>query len=465
MSWIIPVVSIATSLLGSIFGRRRNPNLEAIEERLRGAQETTQRALEEVKRAENARNEAERAKAEADRLRKAEAKAAILAREATNEANQRAENERKERERAEKERFKADQRAQAAEQDAQREKQRAEQETRAREDAERLRAAAEEAMERAKVAREAAEAAAEQAKIDQEIAERAAQEAMEETKKAKEDLANGIQPVTWPTAEEYTRTLKERQYQEGKFHFAIAGLSGSGKSSLVNAFRGVLNQTFGAAATGITETTMDIGRYPDPDSKRPFIWYDIPGAGTLTIKDWDYFNKQGLYIFDAIVVLFDNRFTATDIAILRNCARWKIPTFIVRSKSDSQIEGLRNTMIDKLEADENLDENEREARLETVFDDAVEEYTSKTRQSVKKNLRDAELEDQEMYLVSYKALLSVVRGRSMRGALYLDEAKLFADLVEAAHERRCPPASQEVDSSTQTGEFNRLTSALRQRGG
>ncbi|THU75355.1 P-loop containing nucleoside triphosphate hydrolase protein, partial [Dendrothele bispora CBS 962.96] len=126
----------------------------------------------------------------------------------------------------------------------------------------------------------------------------------------------------------------------GKFHFAIAGLSGSGKSSLVNAFRGVLNQTAKAAATGITETTMVVGRYPDPNPDKPCIWYDVPGAGTLTIKDWDYFNKQGLYIFDAIIVLFDNRFTATDIAILRNCERWKIPTFIVRSKSDQQIENL-----------------------------------------------------------------------------------------------------------------------------
>ncbi|THU84741.1 P-loop containing nucleoside triphosphate hydrolase protein, partial [Dendrothele bispora CBS 962.96] len=229
-------------------------------------------------------------------------------------------------------------------------------------------------------------------------------------------------------------------YQEGKFHFAIAGLSGSGKSSLVNAFRGVLNETANAAAIGITETTTVVGRYPDPNPDKPCVWYDIPGAGTLTIKDWDYFNKQGLYIFDAIIVLFDNRFTATDIAILRNCERWKIPAFIVRSKSDQQIENLKKSSADRIEEDESLDEDERASRLETVLDVAIEKYKSQTRQNVKSNLKDDGLADQDVYLVSYKALLNVIRGKSTRGVLYLDEANLLAKVVEASKERRCPPA-------------------------
>ncbi|THU84145.1 P-loop containing nucleoside triphosphate hydrolase protein [Dendrothele bispora CBS 962.96] len=263
-------------------------------------------------------------------------------------------------------------------------------------------------------------------------------------KKAKDDLANGIQPVTWPTPEEYARTLQAYQYQEGKFHFAVAGLSGSGKSSLVNAFRGVLNQTANAAATGFTETTVAVGRYPDPSPEKPCVWYDVPGAGTLTIKDWDYFNKQGLYIFDAIIVLFDNRFTATDIAILRNCERWKIPAFIVRSKSDYQIENIKRTLVDSIEEDELLDEDEQTSQLETVLDVAIERYKSQTRQSVEKNLKDSGLGDREVYLVSYKALLNTVRRKNTRSDLYLDETKLLTKLVEAAKNRRCPPASQQL---------------------
>lgn len=47
---------------------------------------------------------------------------------------------------------------------------------------------------------------------------------------------------------------------------------------------------------------------------------DVPEEGTLSIPDWRYFIDQGLYVFDCIVVLFDNRFTETDVTILRNCA-------------------------------------------------------------------------------------------------------------------------------------------------
>ncbi|THU84743.1 P-loop containing nucleoside triphosphate hydrolase protein [Dendrothele bispora CBS 962.96] len=434
--------------MGGLFSSGRNEQLEAIERRHREEAEARRHAEEEALKAERARLEAERAQLEAERLRLAEAEAARQAREAMDEANRRAERERQERERAEQETRNADQRAQQGEENARRERERAEEERREREQAEKRKKEAEEAMERARVAREEAEVAAEKARIKQEESDKAAQEAMEEMKKAKDDLANGIQPVTWPTPEEYARTLKAYQYQEGKFHFAIAGLSGSGKSSLVNAFRGLLNQAQNAAATGFTETTMVVGRYPDPNPDKPCIWYDVPGAGTLTIKDWDYFNKQGLYIFDAIIVLFDNRFTATDIAILRNCERWKIPAFIVRSKSDQQVENIKETLADSIGEDESLDEDERESRLETVLDVAIEEYKSQTRQSVKKNLKDSGLEDQEVYLVSYKALLNTIRRNNTRNVLYLDEATLLTKLVEAAKERRCPPASQQLGESS-----------------
>jgi len=353
-------------------------------------------------------------------------------------ANFRADAERRAKERAQQDRWIAEQRAQAGHENARRERQRVGQEMQARAQAEKRRREAEDATKSAKIAKEAAEAATAQSRVEHEKAKNAAQKALEETKKAKDDLANGIQPITWPTAEEYVRTLEARQYQDGKFHFAIAGLPGSGKSSLVNAFRGVLNDTPGSAATGLTETTVDIGRYPDSDPQRQFIWYDIPGAGTLAIKDWDYFNKQGLYVFDAIIVLFDNRFTATDIAILRNCARWKIPTFIVRSKSDQQIQNIKDTLINKIEAEETMDDDERDSRLEGVLDTAIADYMSMTRQTVQKGLKEADLEDQQVYMISYKALLSVTKGRKMRNALYLNESVLLADLVKATRDCGCP---------------------------
>ncbi|KAF5354459.1 hypothetical protein D9758_012414 [Tetrapyrgos nigripes] len=286
--------------------------------------------------------------------------------------------------------------------------------------------------------------------------EEAIHKANDEAAEAKEMLRKALAtgPLSWPTKEDYAQTLKDRQYQEGNFHFAIAGQSGSGKSSLVNAFRGVLDGNMSmlrllgldssginAAAIGIAETTGVIGRYPDPIRPK-LVWYDIPGAGTLRIENSQYFNKQGLYVFDAIIVVFDNRFTSTDIAILRDCARWNIRSFIVRSKSDLQLQNLENGL--KAAIDEKVaDEDERQVRRGKVRSIALEGYVTETQRSVKENLLEAGLQDQKVYLVSSANVRSISKGEAkMDSATYLDEGDLINDILEATVDRRFPMGSQ-----------------------
>lgn len=62
-------------------------------------------------------------------------------------------------------------------------------------------------------------------------------------------------PLRWPTREEYKDAMRRIQYDQNKFHFAIIGGAGSGKLSLINAFRNLLNTDPGAAKPGTTETT------------------------------------------------------------------------------------------------------------------------------------------------------------------------------------------------------------------
>ncbi|KAJ7208179.1 hypothetical protein GGX14DRAFT_535168 [Mycena pura] len=102
----------------------------------------------------------------------------------------------------------------------------------------------------------------------------------------------------------------------------------------------------GAAAAGVTETTLRVARSPDPSPRNPCVWYDVPGVGTLRVRDWRYFNKQGLYVFDTLAVLVDNRFTMTDVAaaILRSVRRFGIPCCIVCSKADSHARNLMREM-------------------------------------------------------------------------------------------------------------------------
>ncbi|KAI6040398.1 P-loop containing nucleoside triphosphate hydrolase protein [Pisolithus marmoratus] len=239
----------------------------------------------------------------------------------------------------------------------------------------------------------------------------------------------GIQPVATPTVAELEAAKRRIQYKEGLLHFAVAGVSGGGKSSLINAFRGLRSREAGAAAVGVTETTRVFGRYTDPNPQHPLVWYDIPGAGTLKIPDWQYFNSQGLYVFDCIIVLFDNRFTMTDIAILSNCARFNIPAYIVRSKADQHI---RNVMKEMGYDSDN--ENDNLGMRDGLYREARQHFIDETRKNVKSNLEDANLPGRRVYIVANDTLLSIVKGEAPRKAI--DEVELLRDIANEALARR-----------------------------
>ncbi|KAL4076413.1 P-loop containing nucleoside triphosphate hydrolase protein [Scleroderma citrinum] len=344
------------------------------------------------------------------------------------------------RRRMEQVRVEAEAAASAAREDAARlAQQAAEERERARQVEEQARLAEAAARAEAARAQKAAEEERQKADAARVEAERTARVAEEETKRAiaaKEEAERqwkkGIQPVVTPTLEQLAETKRRIQYKEGMFHFAIAGIAGSGKSSLINALRGLRNiqRDGGAAATGVTETTLTVGRYPDLNPQHPFVWYDIPGAGTQKITDWQYFNDQGLYVFDCILVLFDNRFTITDIAILTNARRFNIPTYIVRSKADQHIRNLMRDMgYDSDEEDE--DDPGRRTRL---YKAARKQYIEATRKNVQANLEDANLPDQRVYIVSNDTMLNIVKGKGPKKAI--DELVLLTDLFTQAHARR-----------------------------
>lgn len=261
--------------------------------------------------------------------------------------------------------------------------------------------------------------------------------AQQAQREAEERLRRGIQPVVIPTPEEVTAAKARMQYQDSLFHFAVAGVAGSGKSSLVNAIRGLRNSDTGAAPTGVVETTATIGRYRDSNRRLPFVWYDIPGAGTLNQPGWQYFNNQGLFVFDCIIVLVGDRFTQTDLAILENCRRFQIPTYIVRSKADFHVRNLMNDM------GYDSDDDDDESQYETMYNPARERYISDTQATVQQNLGDAMLPVQNVYLVSNKVLLSAVKKRTLPKTA-LDEMELLKDLLEEACARRCVAPEDEA---------------------
>lgn len=280
----------------------------------------------------------------------------------------------------------------------------------------------------------------EEKKKMEELAKKIQQEAWQRIEKetwlreeAERNLKNGTPPIEYPTGEEIQAVRKQLQYKEGLLHFAVTGVAGSGKSSLINAFRGYRNSTSNKnpdiARTGTAETTEQIGRYCDPS--RPWlVWYDIPGAGTLKVPDWQYFNDQGLYIFDIIIIVIDSRFTRIDVDLLFNCKRFGIPAFVVRSKANTHI--TNNIGDDDGDDDDGDDDNSQEKR----FMRARDKFVTDTRQEFESILKNAGLPPQPVYIVAKNTLHCLIKGLKIpKDMMIIDEVELMKDIVRSANER------------------------------
>eukprot|EP00042_Codosiga_hollandica_P044899 m.448987 g.448987 ORF g.448987 m.448987 type:complete len:365 (+) comp56895_c0_seq2:285-1379(+) len=126
------------------------------------------------------------------------------------------------------------------------------------------------------------------------------------------------------------------------YNIAVCGQTGTGKSSLINALRGLRDTDVGAARVDITECTMKAARYDHPDIPHLKLW-DIPGAGTKTHPAATYFDDQRLYAFDIILVVSAERFTEVSQQIAAGAAKYNRRIGFVWSKADRSFDDIRRS--------------------------------------------------------------------------------------------------------------------------
>jgi GTP-binding protein EngB required for normal cell division/uncharacterized protein (DUF697 family) len=145
------------------------------------------------------------------------------------------------------------------------------------------------------------------------------------------------------------RTEEYEKIKNSVVNIAIAGQSGVGKSSLINAIIGKK-----IAKVGSVETTKEIIEY----DYNGLIFSDLPGCGTSNFPKEDYFEKVKIYKYDAIIVVTANRFYENDLWLIKEAIKLGKFVYVVRTKLDESINnefednGLtENEVLDKISKD------------------------------------------------------------------------------------------------------------------
>nr|XP_025036551.1 interferon-inducible GTPase 5-like isoform X1 [Pelodiscus sinensis] len=117
----------------------------------------------------------------------------------------------------------------------------------------------------------------------------------------------------------------------------VTGETGSGKSSFVNALRGLGDEDAGAARTGVVETTREPNPYQHPRYPNVTIW-DLPGIGTPDFHPDTYLEQVGFSRYDIFFIITSQRFTANHAALARHIQDMDKSFYFVRSKVDVDLD-------------------------------------------------------------------------------------------------------------------------------
>ncbi|XP_055478436.1 interferon-inducible GTPase 1-like [Psammomys obesus] len=118
---------------------------------------------------------------------------------------------------------------------------------------------------------------------------------------------------------------------------AVTGQCGAGKSSLINALRGVKDEEKGAADTRVTETTMKIMPYEHPKIKNLTLW-ELPSFRTLTLPPKCYLEKVEFKKYDFFFIVSSVKPTTQEVDLAKEIRIMKKNYYIVRTKVDRDLD-------------------------------------------------------------------------------------------------------------------------------
>lgn len=119
-------------------------------------------------------------------------------------------------------------------------------------------------------------------------------------------------------------------------NIAVTGMTGAGKSTFINAIRGIDNDNEKAAPTGVTETSMDVCAYPHPSMPNVNLW-DLPGTGSPKFKAKKYLKYVKFELYDFFIIISSERFKENDMMLAREILNKNKKFYFLRSKIDNEV--------------------------------------------------------------------------------------------------------------------------------
>ncbi|KAF1373429.1 hypothetical protein PFLUV_G00238770 [Perca fluviatilis] len=169
------------------------------------------------------------------------------------------------------------------------------------------------------------------------------------------EIRNELQTNGCAAAAAMIQTYLDEQ-DNVQLNIAITGESGSGKSTFVNAFRGIRNSDKERAApTGVKETTKDFTPYPHPNYPNVTLW-DLPGIGTTNFPADKYLKLVEFERYDFFIIISADRFRENDVKLAEEIQKMKKKFYFVRSKIDHNIHDERETRGSEFNGEETLKE-------------------------------------------------------------------------------------------------------------
>lgn len=132
-----------------------------------------------------------------------------------------------------------------------------------------------------------------------------------------------------------------RSVEDVRLDIGITGGTGSGKSTFVNAIRGLGDEEPNSACTGAVEMTVNPTPHPHPKYPNVVFW-DLPGVDAHTFQADDYFQRVLLGRYDFIIFITSDSFTANHARLARGILRQGKRLYFIRSKVDVDLAASRS---------------------------------------------------------------------------------------------------------------------------